>query len=98
VNTEQSTRTVARPTSLWHQPDKWVLVPVIRVIRSWSRREAEQFATKEDWVSLLVSLEKLAASVARLKGRITASSRSDAATITTAEEFAAAVRGGANYA
>jgi hypothetical protein len=50
--------------------------------------------------SLLVSLEKLAASVARLKGRISATplrgGAGDAATITTAEEFAAAVRGGAN--
>ena len=57
-----------------------------------------ELATKEDWASLLVSLEKLTASVARLKGRITAypaaqQRGSDAAAITTAEEFARALRG-----
>ena len=58
-----------------------------------------ELATKEEWASLLVSLEKLAESVARLKGRISnggsAGERSatPGATITTAEEFARAVRG-----
>ena len=77
----------------------WVLVPVIRVFGSWSCRDAEQFATKEDWASLLVSVEKLEETLARLKGRImsggSAGERSETwvATISTAEEFAAAVRG-----
>src|SRR5580704_8889951 len=38
VNTEQFTRAVARPASLWHQPDKW---PSLRLSDSTSTSRAE---------------------------------------------------------
>jgi len=56
-------------------------------------REGSRFATKEDWASLLPSIEKLEETLARVKGRIR---EARSAEIATAEEFERALRGETN--